>query len=199
MRNEKVPEPVSCDDAVFHRNADDTRRRILCAAALKFSEKGYDGVGVREISAHAGVTAALINRYFGSKEKLFGEVLREVIKLRKADDFKGVVFSRKLAAYLLSRNTVRWGDVEFDPRQLFLRSVSSPVAVPIVAKAFDDGFLKVLSRRMGGRDARAKAAMISAGILGIIVMRDMMHSPVFNEENGPILLSLLERTIESLC
>ena len=44
-----------------------------------FARAGYDGVGVREISKGAGVTAMLVNRYFGSKERLFAEVAAETI------------------------------------------------------------------------------------------------------------------------
>ena len=40
---------------------------------------GYDGAGVREIAEGAGVTAMLVNRYFGSKEQLFAEVVAEIM------------------------------------------------------------------------------------------------------------------------
>src|SRR6187399_3507962 len=57
------------------RDAAATRRAILTSARKAFARAGYDGVGVREIAAGAGVTAMLVNRYFGSKEQLFAEVL----------------------------------------------------------------------------------------------------------------------------
>src|SRR3954454_13337896 len=57
------------------RNAAATREAILTSARRAFARVGYDGAGVREIAAGAGVTAMLVNRYFGSKEKLFAEVL----------------------------------------------------------------------------------------------------------------------------
>src|SRR5579863_2223433 len=61
------------------RNAAATRQAILASARKAFARAGYDGVGVREIAKGAGVTAMLINRYFGSKEKLFAEVVAETI------------------------------------------------------------------------------------------------------------------------
>ena len=57
------------------RNAAATREAILASARLAFAQSGYDGAGVREIAAGAGVTAILVNRYFGSKENLFAEVI----------------------------------------------------------------------------------------------------------------------------
>src|SRR5260370_16043 len=44
-----------------------------------FARGGYEGAGVREIGKGAGVTAMLINRYFGSKEQLFAEVVAETV------------------------------------------------------------------------------------------------------------------------
>ena len=58
------------------RNAAVTREAILLSARKAFAQSGYDGAGVREIAAGAGVTAMLVNRYFGSKEQLFSEVVR---------------------------------------------------------------------------------------------------------------------------
>src|SRR5262245_24637290 len=61
------------------RNAAATRAAILASARAAFVRSGYDGAGVREIAAGAGVTAMLVNRYFGSKERLFAEVAAETM------------------------------------------------------------------------------------------------------------------------
>src|SRR5689334_11151713 len=61
------------------RNAAATREAILKSARKAFAAHGYDGAGVREIAAEAGVTAMLVNRYFGSKEQLFEEVIDETM------------------------------------------------------------------------------------------------------------------------
>jgi len=63
------------DTPTRRRNAAATREAILTSARRAFARAGYDGAGVREIAAGAGVTAMLVNRYFGSKEQLFAEVL----------------------------------------------------------------------------------------------------------------------------
>ena len=44
--------------------------QIMEAAEELFSEKGFDGTSVRDISDKAGVNLAMISYYFGSKEKL---------------------------------------------------------------------------------------------------------------------------------
>src|SRR5215475_2626379 len=65
---------------VRRRNAAATRDAILQSARRAFARAGYDGAGLREIAAGAGVTAMLVNRYFGSKEQLFAEVLVAVMR-----------------------------------------------------------------------------------------------------------------------
>src|ERR1700747_3125821 len=62
------------------RDATATRKAILASARQAFARAGYDGVGVREIAQGAGVTAMLINRYFGSKERLFAEVVAQTME-----------------------------------------------------------------------------------------------------------------------
>ena len=57
------------------RDREATRRRILDAARDLFGEHGYEGVTVRMIASAADANTALVNRYFGSKAALFGEVL----------------------------------------------------------------------------------------------------------------------------
>jgi AcrR family transcriptional regulator len=46
------------------RNAELTKERILNAAERLFSERGIDGVSMREIASGAGVQLALISYYF---------------------------------------------------------------------------------------------------------------------------------------
>jgi len=53
----------------------DKRETIITTAMNLFGQKGFDGTSVREISAGAGVNLAMINYYFGSKEKLFENIV----------------------------------------------------------------------------------------------------------------------------
>ncbi len=49
----------------------DKREVILSTAMKLFGQKGFEGTSVREIAAGAVVNPAMISYYFGSKEKLF--------------------------------------------------------------------------------------------------------------------------------
>ncbi len=50
---------------------DETRTRILAAAAECFTRAGYDGTGVAEICAHAGVSKGAFYHHFPSKQTAF--------------------------------------------------------------------------------------------------------------------------------
>lgn len=62
------------------RSAKTTRENILRAAKKIFSKDGYDGARVDKISKAAKSYDSLIYYYFGSKEKLFVEVLEGAYK-----------------------------------------------------------------------------------------------------------------------
>jgi AcrR family transcriptional regulator len=53
----------------------DKKEVIITSAIERFSSQGFEGTSVREIAADAGVNVAMINYYFGSKEKLFESVV----------------------------------------------------------------------------------------------------------------------------
>lgn len=53
----------------------ETKQRLLEATLKLISEKGYFGATTRDISREAGVTELTLFRHFGSKEKLFEELL----------------------------------------------------------------------------------------------------------------------------
>jgi AcrR family transcriptional regulator len=54
-----------------------TRSRLIEAAGIVFSEKGYDRATAREICDLAQASPAAVNYHFGGKEKLYVAVLRE--------------------------------------------------------------------------------------------------------------------------
>lgn len=53
----------------FEKNG--KRHHLLEVAERLFAEKGYEAVTVRHLAKEAGMNVAMVNYYFGSKEKLF--------------------------------------------------------------------------------------------------------------------------------
>ncbi|PRI17274.1 TetR/AcrR family transcriptional regulator [Mycobacterium shigaense] len=61
--------------------ADETRKRILRAARLVFSERGYEGATFQAIAVRADLTRPAINHYFSSKRVLYREALAQTAEL----------------------------------------------------------------------------------------------------------------------
>jgi AcrR family transcriptional regulator len=60
------------------RSHEETKSRLLTAAAELFAARGFHGTKVRDIAARAGVNVAAGHYHFGSKKNLYLEVLREL-------------------------------------------------------------------------------------------------------------------------
>src|SRR5271156_5433296 len=63
------------------RDAAQTRADILSAARRRFATEGFERTTLRAIAADVGVDAALVIRYFGSKQDLFATATEFVIEL----------------------------------------------------------------------------------------------------------------------
>lgn len=58
------------------RGASDNRDRILASARELFANNGIDKTSIRAVAAAAGVDAALVHHYFGTKQQLFAAAIR---------------------------------------------------------------------------------------------------------------------------
>src|SRR4051812_44101549 len=53
-----------------------TREAIRAAARAQFAEQGFDRTSMRSVALQAGVDPTLVSHFFGSKQKLFAEVMQ---------------------------------------------------------------------------------------------------------------------------
>ena len=59
--------------------AKDTKEKILTAALDLFSQKGYEGTNIRELSASLGLVKSGIYKHFESKEAIWDALLDRMI------------------------------------------------------------------------------------------------------------------------
>ncbi len=181
------------------RNAAATREAILQSAHACFVRSGYDGVGVREIASGAGVTAMLVNRYFGSKENLFAEVMSRdlaapVILTREAlasPDIAGHM-ARMLVAITAKDTTT------LDGFQMMLRSAGSERAAELAKAAIENNHYRNLAAILQGDHAPERAALILSLVAGVQIMRQMIGLDALTEADPETLSRLLEPIIEAL-
>ncbi len=144
------------------RNAAATRAAILDAARRRFVRESYDNVGLREVAADVGVDAALVSRYFGSKDELFEEVLCSTGG--GEDIFQGDVadFGRRVAELIASDPH---DGTKLDGLLIMLRSSASPKAAEVVRRRFEH-FYEPFAAWLGGEDAAVRARLAGSLLMG---------------------------------
>jgi AcrR family transcriptional regulator len=170
------------------RDAEASRGAILQAAHELFYDKGFDRAGTREIAQAAGVDARLITRYFGSKEKLFAEV---VAKANQKSLLMGPGYNRAAAIALLS---------EAPPDGLIfsLRSASNERAAEIMRQHLEENYQARLAEGLTGDDAAGRAALLVAICAGVQLMRNVLKSSVLDRGDDNRLTDYLEAALDSI-
>src|SRR5690606_4354359 len=154
------------------RNAANTRIAILEAARNRFLQDGYDSAGLRAIAADAGIDAALISRYFGSKKQLFAEVL-ESTREESKDLFTGdrTSWGYRLAEKMLDPTNRSAQHMIFIG--LVTSSSSSVEASNLVHRHVEKHFMKPFAEWLGGPAAADTAWLMASMLMGVLVMNSI--------------------------
>jgi AcrR family transcriptional regulator len=177
------------------RDAAATRAEILEAARVLFTRDGYDHVGMRDVAGVVGVDAALVVRYFGSKEGLFAEAISAGFALGEdllAGGRDG--FGERLARYVLEKEEADGG---FDPTLVLLRSAPNERAAALLRDGLEGQFVRSLARWLGGEKAAERAGLIVATLFGLAFMRDVVRSESLAEAETEDLIALLAPVLQS--
>lgn len=167
---------VLCD-APRPRNANATRQAILEAARERFCSDSYDDVGMRDVARDVGVDAALISRYFGSKEDLFVAVLDSCKNGRDLMDGPREDFGDRLAREIVYGDLTPCeadGDgTRMRGLLILLRSVGSAKAMDVMQRTSNNRFFDPLAAWIGGPDASARARLAAGLIMGMAIGREL--------------------------
>ena len=181
------------------RNAAATREAILISARRAFARAGYDGAGVREIAAGAGVTAMLVNRYFGSKEQLFAEVVAETMAkptILTRETLNSPTIGEDIASALI--DITKAGATPLDGFLIMLHSASSKRAAEIGRDQIENHYQRVLTASLAGDLAAQRAALMLSLIAGVQVMRQMIGLPALARTEPAVLIKILAPVFQQL-
>lgn len=204
---------MSAAHSVRRRDGAATREAILGAAVVEFTEHGYARAGVRQIAERAGVTAMMINRYFGSKEGLFTQAVDRAFDQRTVvgDELPGLpglpgVFgdaggaggsggpgapglAHSLARTLAARTAPE--AERLDPFLLLLRSAADPEATDIVRQGVEAHVGARLAGLLGGPEAEVRAQLGLALVAGTWLLRSVVGTTALAEADDECLADLL--------
>jgi AcrR family transcriptional regulator len=155
----------------------DTKAAILDAAKAEFAAKGFDRATLRSIALAAGVDAALVHHYFGSKDDLLLAALevpfdpREVIPALTAGGIDGL-------GERIARRFVSIWDTE-EMRIPLVALIKSSLSSESAGAQLREGFVRIvmvpIAAAIGTDDALLRAQLVASQLLGLAVSRYVLR------------------------
>ena len=168
-----------------------SREALLDAADALFHERGYDAATVRDIGERAGVDAALIARYFGSKEGLYLATLEQGRAPMPNDPME-------MLDRMLNRSEQRGSG-----------PVPRAMVSPTLTDAMREQIREIMRRRLvdplasqlgeqGVPDARLRVELLVAMAIGVSLTRAGGTLPTLAEAPLDDVLTVLRPLVEAL-
>jgi AcrR family transcriptional regulator len=152
--------------------APDTRAVILSAARARFAEHGYARTSVRSVAADAGVDAALVHHYFGTKHDLFVAALElpidptAVIGPAVEGGLDGA------AERLLTTFLGVWDDPDLRPSLLgVVRGILEPEGPALIREGFLPAIILPIATSLGVDEPERRMPFVASQMFGLILGR----------------------------
>ncbi|GAA1135190.1 TetR family transcriptional regulator [Nocardioides aquiterrae] len=175
----------------------DTRAAILAAARSSFAANGYAGTSVRAVASAAGVDAALVHHYFGTKDDLFVAALELAVDPRVA--IRPVIEGGLDGAgeRLMRLFVSVWDD---EQSRLPLLAVVRGILEPGGQQLVEDGFLRmVLAPLAAGLEIdepELRMPLVASQLVGIVVLRYVLAVEPLASLPGDVLVAIYGPTLQ---
>ncbi|MDP5312843.1 TetR/AcrR family transcriptional regulator [Streptomyces poriferorum] len=176
----------------------DARTRILESARTEFAERGYDKTSVRGIAKAAGVDAALVHHYFGTKDEVFAAAIELsfepalVVPAILGSDKDGL--GERLARFFIA---VWENPASRTPLLAVLRSALTNEAAANVLRGF------VLSRLLGRiaeqldvPDPTFRAELAASHMVGIAMLRYVLRAEPLASADPEKIIAMVAPTLQ---
>ncbi|MGI5229364.1 TetR family transcriptional regulator [Actinoallomurus sp. CA-142502] len=170
-----------------------TRETILDAARRKFAELGYDRTTLRNVAADAGVDAALVSHFFGTKQQLFVAAAPMPLDPETvlADLLNG---PRETIGHRLARHVVgvmESTDGRLKITGLIRAATSEEAAARLIRERITEAVLEPLARGLDVPEARLRAAMAGSQVVGLIMSRHVIGVQALADCDAETLINTL--------
>jgi AcrR family transcriptional regulator len=185
-----------------------TREAILAAARVRFGDLGYDRTTIRGIAADAGVDAALVHHFYGTKDQLFAAAMRlpvnprEVLAEALAPGSRG---QQSLGEHLLRTVLGVWEVAEIRSTFLgLLRSApTSEQAVVMLREFLAGAILGPLAAaaiqaapEADAQDAGYRAALVASQVLGLGLTRYVLEVEPLAQASSEDLIAAIAPNLD---
>lgn len=153
-----------------------TREAIREAAGRQFSELGYDRTTMRSIAREAGVDPALVAHFFGTKHRLFVDVVelpfdpKLVVPALFAGERDDI--GRRLADFLLA--TLEQPEARRRLTGLVRAAASEPEAARMVRELITRELFARIVEALGVEDAAVRANLLGSQVVGLVMARHIV-------------------------
>lgn len=170
----------------------DTRTALIEAARAVFGESGFDGATVRAIATRAGVDAAMVNHWFGSKEGLFAQAVLKLpfdphdllAELTNGPDDE---FGRRIVRTFLTR----WDGAGGDVFQALVRSVAGHEQAALVLRSFFQSFFTKIIAGFGSDRVELRTSLCASQLVGMGLVRYVAKfEPMATSEIEPLVTAI---------
>ncbi|MFJ4843564.1 TetR family transcriptional regulator [Streptomyces sp. NPDC088746] len=176
----------------------DARTRILEAAREEFAERGYDKTSVRGIARAAGVDAALVHHYFGTKDEVFAAAIE--LSFEPALVIPTILggpsedLGERLARYFIG---VWENPVSRAPLLAILRSALTHEAAAKVLRGF---VLRRLLERIAAEldvpDPTFRAELAASHMIGIAILRYVIRAEPLASTDPEKIIAMVAPTLQ---
>jgi TetR/AcrR family transcriptional repressor of nem operon len=169
---------------------EETRKKILSAAARLFRQHGYGGVGIDAVMSEAGLTAGGFYAHFPSKEALFAEAMATALADNKVKTPEPLSFAKIETAPL---RTLVTSYLSRTHRDRVAEGCPLPALTPDVARASEatrdvyeqklEGFIKRVEALLPETSAAARdraLAIIVQCVGGVMLSRAVNDEALSN-------------------
>ena len=186
-----------------------TREAILAAARARFGELGYDHATIRKIAADAGVDAALVHHFYGTKEELFAAAMRlpvnpgQVLAAALAPGARDE--GQSLGEHLLGTVLGVWEVAEIRATFLgLLRSAPTSEQAVVMLREFLAGAIlgplaqaaREAAPGAGGQDAGYRAALVASQVLGLGLTRYVLEVEPLAQASSADLIAAIAPNLD---
>ncbi len=154
-----------------------TRAQILEVARRRFLADGYQAVTMRAVAADAGVDAALISYFFGSKKGLFGAALAlsanpPQVLLGALPGTPAGLPERVLRALLDAWDKPEHGE---PLRVMVSAAVEDPEVGRLLKEVIEREMIERVAEHLGGAEAGYRAAAFTTQLAGVVLSRYVLE------------------------